>query len=152
MSPRDRQIEIVRRIAAPPDLVYAFFTDAERWARWQGTAATLDARPGGQLRIAMGNAPDAGAVGEFVELVPYSRIVFTWGWIDAPFGNVPPGSTLVQVDLTPDGDCTLLRLTHRGLPAELADIHAEGWRRYIERLDLAVGGVDPGPEPSLIGR
>jgi uncharacterized protein YndB with AHSA1/START domain len=145
----DRSVEVVRRIAAPPEIVYAFFTDAERWSRWQGNGASLDPRPGGQLRIAMGTDPDAGAIGAFVALEPGRRIVFTWGWAKAPFGDVPPGSTLVEIDLTPDGDGTLLRLVHSRLTAEMTDQHLQGWNRYLERLASAAAGLDPGPEPSL---
>jgi uncharacterized protein YndB with AHSA1/START domain len=44
------RIEHEIRIAAPPELVFAFFTDPELHARWLGREATLDPRPGGVYR------------------------------------------------------------------------------------------------------
>src|SRR5256885_12914865 len=55
-----------------------------RWIAWQGVGGELDPRPGGSLRIRMPGGQVA--TGEFVELVPYTRIVFTWGWE----GDTPP--------------------------------------------------------------
>jgi Activator of Hsp90 ATPase homolog 1-like protein len=53
-----------------------------------------------------------------------------------------PGSTTVEVVLTPVGDETELRLRQSGLPAGVAaDEHAEGWGLFIgERLAAAVAG------------
>jgi uncharacterized protein YndB with AHSA1/START domain len=68
--------------------------------RWMGTEAMLDPRPGGVCRInVVGVAP---VLGEFVEVDPYTRIVFTWGWEEQWFG-MPPQSTAVEVSFTPDG-------------------------------------------------
>ncbi|HWO93330.1 MAG TPA: SRPBCC domain-containing protein [Dehalococcoidia bacterium] len=145
-------IIVERWVPAPPNVVYRYFTSAEWWARWQGTGATLDPRPGGAIHIRMAGSNEAGARGHFVELVPDRRLVFTWGWIDAPFGEVPPGSTLVEVDLIVQGDGTIIRLTHRQLPAGLEPMHEEGWRVYLDRLAARVAGDDPGPDPSLSER
>ena len=91
--------------------------------------------PGGQI-----------ASGELVELVPHSRLVFTWGWEgDAP--PVSPGSTTVEIELEPVETGTLLRLTHRGLaPPPVAEHHRQGWERYLERLRVRAEGGDPGPD------
>ena len=47
--------------------------------------------------------------GEYVELVPHERIVFSFGW-DPTDGapDVAPGSTLVEITLTADGDDTIM--------------------------------------------
>lgn len=74
---RERQVITVEQdIAAPPSAVYAHLTRAEQWARWQGTDATLAPEPGGIFRIRMGTGQTAR--GEFVELVPDRKVVFTW--------------------------------------------------------------------------
>ena len=53
-------------------------------------------------------------------------------------GPVPPGSSTVVVHLEPDGDGTLVRLNHRGLPdAEMRELHREGWERFLSRLAAA---------------
>lgn len=144
-------VRLERWLAAPPAVVWRYFTEAELWARWQGTAAALEARPGGALAVAMGASTEAGARGAFVALEPPYRLVFTWGWLNAPFGEVPPGSTTVEVVLQPEGDGTRLVLTHSGIPAGLEPFHDEGWAVYLGRLGVVLEGGDPGPEPSIAG-
>ncbi len=130
------------RIAARPQVVFEFFTDPVKMVRWKGVDAMLDPRPGGTYRVNV-TGKDV-AVGEYVEVVPYSRIVLTWGWEGSP---IAPGSTLVEITFTPDGDGTLLRLRHSGLSGEAALQHAAGWDHFLPRLALAAAGEDPGPDP-----
>lgn len=96
-----------------------------------GVGAELDPRPGGQFRI------DADgvhiALGEYREVDPPHRLVMTWGWLDDE--SIPPGSTLVEITLTPEGAGTRLRLRHTGFPHEPArDMHRAGWALYTARL------------------
>lgn len=135
-------IVLTRRIAAAPSVVYSYLTDSVGWARWQGVAATIDPRPQGIFMMEMGNGMKAR--GQFVELVPDERVVFTWGWTDHP--GVPPGSSTVQVDLVADGSSTVLTLTHSGLPDDEVSIHAGGWSHHLDRLAVLAGGTDPGPD------
>jgi uncharacterized protein YndB with AHSA1/START domain len=141
MSPGDALV-VERRVAAPPSAVYAYLTDSNRWAQWQGVDATIEARPGGLFRILMPAGQTAR--GQFVELVPDRRVVFTWGFVDVP--GIPPGSTTVEIDLIPEGDATLVRLTHRGLRDDDVAVHRVGWEHYVPRLVAAASGVDPGPD------
>ena len=61
---------------------------------------------------------------------------------------VPPGASLVEIDLIEQPDGTLLRMTHTGLPnAEQCAAHAEGWAHYLGRLAEVAAGRDPGPDP-----
>jgi uncharacterized protein YndB with AHSA1/START domain len=136
------ELRVERRIAARPAAVYAYLTDSERWARWQGESAEIEPVPGGRFRMTVANA--STAEGEFVALEPDRRVVFTWGWVGHP--AVPPGSSTVEVELLPDGDGTLVRLTHRGLPPEERSIHRAGWDHYLPRLAAAATGGDPGPD------
>jgi uncharacterized protein YndB with AHSA1/START domain len=137
-------VVVTRTIAASPETVFSFFTDHARWTEWQGIGGTIDARPGGELRVQMPGGQVAS--GRFVELVPHRRIVFTWGWEgDAP--PVAPGSTTVVVELEPHGAGTLVRLTHRDLaPPAVADHHRRGWERYVDRLAVRAEGGDPGAD------
>jgi uncharacterized protein YndB with AHSA1/START domain len=146
--PGDR-ITVTRRIQAAPERVYGFFTDPALWSRWQGTSASVDARPGGALQIAMGPGGSGIAEGRFVELDPFERIVFTWGWASSALSTLPPGSTVVTVHLRPDGDGTLVTLTHDSLPQDEVEIHEAGWTLYLDRLVIVAEGGDPGPDPSL---
>jgi uncharacterized protein YndB with AHSA1/START domain len=145
------RITLTRRIRATPERVYGFFTDPTLWARWQGTSATVDPRPGGILQIVMGPDGSGLAEGRFVELDPFERIVFTWGWASSPLSALPPGSTVVTVHLRPDGDGTLLTLTHDSLPDRERELHEAGWSLYLDRLVTVAEGGDPGPDPSLQG-
>jgi uncharacterized protein YndB with AHSA1/START domain len=117
--------------------------------RWMGEQATFDARPGGSYRL--GVVPGHIASGEFVEVDAPHRLVFTWGWEDGS-SEAAPGTTMVEFELEAQGDGTLLRFTHSGLPSsESAESHAHGWDHYLPRLSVAAGGSDPGRDPWLDG-
>lgn len=131
-------------IDAPADLLYELLTDAEQLVRWMGASATIDARVGGTIRWTHANGDSCA--GEFVELVPARRIVFTYGWERADVG-VPPGSTTVEITLEPRGTGTELHLVHRGLAGPMADAHHGGWANYLGRLAAVAEHGDPGPDP-----
>ncbi len=129
-----RVVEQTLRIAARPETVWQYWTDPDLMADWWGTAQ-LDTQPGGTCRIEM----DGGPVmrGEFLELVPYERIVFSFGW--EPGEGAPPvapGSTRVEVSLVAHEGDTILTLRHT-LPAAQADHHQAGWAIYLPLLAAA---------------
>src|ERR1700704_4802033 len=138
---------IVRReiqIAAPPATVFAFLTDPEKILRWMGTEATLEPHPGG-LYLVNVTGKDI-ARGRFTEVIPVHRLAYSFGWDGRE--EVPPGSSLVEIDLIDRGGGTLLRMTHSGLPdAEACANHERGWAHYLGRLAVAAAGGDPGPDP-----
>ncbi|MEZ4502418.1 MAG: SRPBCC family protein [Dehalococcoidia bacterium] len=136
-------------IDARPEIVFGYFTDAERLLRWQGQHAEIDARPGGTYRVQMNIVGDLTS-GEFLEVRPYDRIVYTWGWERGGFESVPPGSSTIEITLRPDGGGTHLTLLHTGLPddEELISAHRDGWAHYLSRLAVAATGADPGPDPA----
>jgi uncharacterized protein YndB with AHSA1/START domain len=135
--------EVEERIEATPREVFPYLIDPQRYARWMGVEAELEARPGGVYRVRMSN--DAEALGEFVAVEPFRRLVFTWGWR----GNLglPPGSSTVEITLQEDDGSTLIRLRHSRLPDEDARRdHAEGWEKYLARLGIVATGGDPGDD------
>ena len=145
-------VELERRIAARPEVVFAYFTDAAKYERWQGNHATLDPRPGGVFEVTVSGQTRTVAKGVYLEVDPPKRVVFSWGWVQAdwlPDGmRLPPGSTTVEVTLVPDGDGTTLRLRHGGLPTAVAcQFHTWGWDLSLDRLVVAAEGGDPGPDP-----
>jgi uncharacterized protein YndB with AHSA1/START domain len=124
-------IEITQRIEASPDIVFAYLTDSHRFVKWMGVGAELDARPGGRFRIDVDGVHIAS--GEYQEIDPPRRLVMSWGWEGHP--TVPPGSTTVEITLTPEHGTTVLRLRHLGLPDEgERRQHTEGWNVYASRL------------------
>ncbi len=136
-------IELETRVAARPEVVFAYFVQPELYRRWKGNTAELDPRPGGVYRVFM---PTGHVVlGEYVLVEPPIRVVFTWGWEGN--ADLPPGSSTVEVTLVPDGDGTIVRLRHGGLPDEnWRQQHVGGWRRYLDRLAVVASGGDPGPD------
>jgi uncharacterized protein YndB with AHSA1/START domain len=132
------------RIAASPETVFAYFTDPAKMVQWMGTEATLDPRPGGVCRI--NPSGHAAMLGEYVEVDPPHRVVFTWGW-EAEFLATPPQSTLVEVSLTSDGEGTVVHLLHRRLHPDAVSLHRTGWEHYLPRLQLVAEGTDPGVDP-----
>lgn len=137
-------IRVSREIAAPPEVVYEYLTESTKWSRWQGAGATIEARPGGMFLMTM---PDgATARGEFVELVPNERVVFTWGWIDHP--GVPPGSSTVEIEIMEAPSGSRVTITHDGLPEDEVGIHTLGWEHYLPRLASVSEGKAPVPDQS----
>jgi uncharacterized protein YndB with AHSA1/START domain len=132
------------RVEAPPESVFRFFVDPDQMIRWMGVDATLDPQPGGIYRVNVTGSDVAR--GEYVEVVPNERVVFTWGWEDES-NPVRPGSSTVEVTLEPDGGATIVRLRHLGLPGGRDDPHAQGWEHYLARLAAAVSGRDAGTDP-----
>ena len=112
--------------------MFPFFTDPEKMIVWKAARATLDPRPGGIFWIDM-TGHDV-ARGEYVEIDPPRRVVFTFGW-EAEGSPEPPGSTTVEVTLVPDGDGTLLRLVHSGVPEEMR----AGQRGWLGPLPAGFG-------------
>ena len=137
--------ELVREIVigASPATIYPFLIDPAHHVLWMGTEAELEPHPGGRYRVlAQGVHP---GVGEFVELVPDEKVVFTFGW-DEPNHPIPAGSTEVEITLVPEGEKTRVRLVHRGLPDDAVSDHTEGWDFYLNRLAVVATGGYVGPE------
>lgn len=137
-------VEVEVRIAASPETVFDFFTDPGLMIQWMGRVVETDPRPGGGFRCEIND--EAIASGEYVAVEPPERVVFTWGW-NGEDSVTKPGSSTVEVLLAPDADGTHVRLIHSDLPSvESAGKHGHGWRHYLDRLAVAAGGGDPGPD------
>lgn len=129
-------VEQTLRIAARPETVWQYWTDPQLMRDWWG-AADLDPQPGGTCRIEMAN----GGVmrGEFIELVPYERIVFSFGWEPTDGAPpIPPGSTRVEVSLVAHASDTVVTVRHT-IPAGQAELHRSGWAAYLPLLAAAAG-------------
>jgi uncharacterized protein YndB with AHSA1/START domain len=72
--------------------------------------------------------------GEYRELQPDKKVVFTWRWEDD--GNWKGRFSVVTVELEERDGGTELRLTHEQLPSEESrDNHAEGWNGTLDKLE-----------------
>ena len=133
-------------LPVPAERAFEMFTDPRLLVRWIGISADLEPRPGGGFRFEI--TPGQFCEGQFVIVERPGRLVFTWGWTDPGFG-LPPGSSRVEVTLTPEGaNRTRLRLVHDGLPGDLGLLHDDGWSRFLDRLAAVVMGTDPVQYPA----
>jgi len=132
-------LTLKRRLNAPPAKVFAAWTDPEKVKRWMGPGevkvlvAESDSRVGGRYRWLMrspeGNEHDVSGV--YREIIPNEKLVFTWAW-----KTMPERETLVTVLLKPDGDGTLLTLTHEQFADNDArDSHQHGWTGTLDKLE-----------------
>ena len=130
-------------IDATPETVFPFLVEADKHIEWDGTEAELDARPGGIYRVLV--AGTYQSAGEFVEVVPNERVVYTFGWDQA--GNpITPGSSRVEITLQAEGSKTRLKLVHSGLPDDAVADHTSGWDNYVGRLAIVAAGGTVGPD------
>jgi uncharacterized protein YndB with AHSA1/START domain len=114
-------------IAAPRDLVFRYFTDSERWARWWGKGSTIDPRPEGHVRIIHPNGVEMG--GRVVAIDPPHSLVFTYGYRSGT--PIPEGGSLVTIRLDEHQDGTELKLSHAFAERSMRDQHVQGWRYQL---------------------
>jgi uncharacterized protein YndB with AHSA1/START domain len=132
-------LTVKRRFKASPAKVFAAWIDPEKVKHWMGpgeikaVSAACDLRVGGRYRWVMRNPAgeeyDVGGV--YREIVPDQKLVFTWAW-----KTMPERETLVTVLFKPDGDGTLLTLTHEQfLDEDGRDHHQAGWNGALDKME-----------------
>ncbi len=131
-------LTLKRRLNAPPPKVFAAWTDPQKVMLWMGpegvtgVKAEADVRVGGRYRWIM-RSPDGeehDVSGVYREVVADRKLVFTWAW-----KSTPERESLVTIELKPDGDGTILTLTHEQFFDEAArDRHQHGWTGSLEKL------------------
>ena len=142
---KNTSLEIKRFINAPRTLVYAAWTDPAQLKEWFGPVwvrtceLIAQARVGGKFRWDVINCDgkEVTIQGEYREIVPGKKIVFTWRHCDDElWGNQ---ISVVTVEFS-DRDCgTELRLKHEQLPGEESrDDHNRGWESVMDRLEKFV--------------
>jgi uncharacterized protein YndB with AHSA1/START domain len=136
-------IRIERTFRAPAQAVFDAWTSVEalrRWyppgADWDTPVAEVDLRVGGRLRVVLRSptGEEFGGGGEYREITPPTRLVFTWTWDRPETGD---GTQLVEVDFSeqPDGT-TKVVMTNRGLLDDATrESHREGWEGSFDNLD-----------------
>lgn len=130
-----------RLIEATPEEVFEAWSDAANLSQWMCPAegmrpasVELDFRVGGFFRIVM-HGPDQDYLhtGEYLEIDPPKRLVFTWV---SDFIPEAEAMTRVSVTFEPAGaGQTRLRLEHSEIPDSDTDAyagHESGWRRILE--------------------
>lgn len=121
-------------IRADRELVFRFFTDSGRFAKWWGAGSTIDPQVGGKVYIRHPNGVEMS--GEVLEIEDPQRIVFSYGYVG---GNpIPPGGSRVTIRLEPETGGTRLRLLHEFADAAVRDNHVQGWRFQLSLFANAV--------------
>lgn len=132
-------LALKRRLKAPPEKVYEAWTQPEKMIRWWGNTghktpiAETDLRVGGRFRVQFWTPDDEhhSVSGVYREIVPPTRLVFSWAW-----QSTPERESQVTVDLKPDNDGTILTLTHEQFFDEKArDGHRGGWTMALDKLE-----------------
>lgn len=135
-------LEIKRFINAPRERVYGAWTDPSQLKEWWGPESVrtrnfvAEARVGGKYRWDLINPEDEemSVFGEYRELVPGKKIVFTWKWDDDDVWE--NRDSIVTVELSDRDGGTELLLKHEQLPSEESrDRHNEGWNSVLDRLE-----------------
>ncbi len=135
-------LTLKRRFKATRAKVFAAWIDPEKMKQWmgpegvQGISCEIDARTGGRYRLVMRapNGDEHDVSGVYREVVPNEKLVFTWAW-----KTTPDRQSLVTVEFKPDGDGTLLTLTHEQFFDEAArDRHHQGWTESLDKLERFV--------------
>ena len=138
-------LQIKRFIKATPDRVYAAWTDPAQLKEWWGPegvitrSLTADVRVGGKYRWDCANpeGEQMSAFGEYRQLIPGRKIVFTWKWDDDEAWN--DRTSLVTVEFLDGDGGTELLFEHDQLPSEESrDRHYEGWNSILDRLEKFV--------------
>lgn len=147
-------VVIERTFAAPIELVWKMWSEAEHFASWYGPegatipVAEMDLTVGGARKICMEMQTPDGPMqmwfaGAFTEIVPTERLAYTEAMADED-GNIKtpesmgmpadaPTSTEVVVELSADGDQTKMKMTHVGVPADSPG--GMGWGMAIDKLE-----------------
>ena len=111
----DTHVIVTRRFAASPEAVYRAHTEpklVQQWMLgpdgWTMPVCICEARPGGKIRYEWTNGKGRGfyLTGEFIELVPYSRIVH----VERMHLPDPCPDNHVETRFEPDGSGTLMTM------------------------------------------
>ncbi|ALC91491.1 ATPase [Bacillus sp. FJAT-18017] len=132
------EFTITRILNARRELVWRAWTEEKQLAAWLPStpleSITFDVRKGGNYRYTMVNTETGEEFptgGTFLEVVPFERLVFTWGYPDAPIENSP----VVTLSLTELGDHTEMIFHLRGFAGHPGDQYVyDGWSDAFDDL------------------
>jgi uncharacterized protein YndB with AHSA1/START domain len=137
-----------RVLGARPERIFAAWTDPEllrRWwaaqADWTTPEATTDVRVGGRYRLSMQDPTGATRTvfGEYLEVDPPRRLVYTWQWEPHPEMPTESNVTVVTVEFVAEGSGTRVVLEQRGFVDEAdRDRHEHGWGQCLDNLERRV--------------
>jgi uncharacterized protein YndB with AHSA1/START domain len=137
-------LTLARRLNASPEKVYAAWTDPKNLIQWfmppsavPGTVkAEMDLRVGGKYRFSFDKDGEYFEVGGvYREVVPHTRLVFTWAW-----HSTPERESVVTISIKAEGERTLLTLHHAQFTDQAArDSHERGWSGMLDNIERLLG-------------
>lgn len=137
-------ITLHRVLKTTPAKLYRAFTEPAAFARWlapRGFTCTIDkleARVGGRYHMAFTNfttGQSHGFGGEFLEVVPEQRVVYTDVFDDPNL----PGEMKTTVDMKAVSVGVELHVVQEGVPEMIpADACYLGWQESLEYLAMLV--------------
>lgn len=145
-TPTQQIVRLSRRFDSAPEDVFRAWTDPREVAAWYGPDGWhapverihIDGEVGGRWEVTMVRRSDGFEfpIGyEILELVEPSLVVLRHTESD-PGGSEP---TIVQVELTRDGDGTLMTLTDGPMPIDGAGHAANGYVQAFDKLAARLG-------------
>ena len=132
-------LTLKRRLNAPPEKVYAAWTEPAQIAKWFGpdagavTRAETDLRVGGRYTIVFHteDGEEHYVSGAYREVVANEKLQFTWAW-----RSTPERESLVTILVKPEGNGSILTLIHEQFFDEPArDRHEQGWTGCLDKLE-----------------
>ncbi len=141
-------LRLERYLDAPPERIFAAWTDPDvlrRWwaaePDWTTAEAATDVRVGGRYRLAMrdGEGVVRTVVGEYLEIDPPVRLVYTWTWESTAEPPAINDTTIVTVDFLAEGPGTRVVLEQRGFTSQQdTNNHERGWGGCLDSLERRV--------------
>lgn len=120
---------VTTTIQASPQEVFPYLVQPELLVRWLASWVDVDPRPGGVFAADVGQTSVRGS---YLAVDPPHRVMFTWGIPGSQ--QLPAGSSTVEIELRPEGDATVVELTHRDLPVDRQADHQQGWTKLLGAL------------------
>lgn len=131
-------VKIKRLFNAPVNLLWSIWTEPTFVKQWFGSdengtviLANIDLAVGGKYKISFMDSDGSNhtAFGEFIEIVPFSKLLYTWQW-ESELGYI----SNLQIDFIQQQENTLLVLEHFNLNPNSIHGHLEGWNGALDKI------------------
>lgn len=130
---------IERHFDSAPMVVWRAWTEPEQMRRWFGSdpagiviTANADVRLGGSYSVTFADSDGTQhtASGEYLEVQPHARLVFSWHW-----KSETGVTSVVTVLMKPDGKGTTMHFQHAGIGYGSSHDFEKGWQSTFDKLE-----------------
>jgi uncharacterized protein YndB with AHSA1/START domain len=133
-------LTLERRIAAPPETLFDAWLDPQGVGQWLFATPggvmeriEIDPRVGGRFTILERRGAElAEHFGEYVEIDRPRRLAFDF-WT-----SFSDERTRITIEIVPDGEGSLLTLTHEGVWKDYEGQTRQGWTMILENLERMI--------------